>query len=296
MSKKDKQKKDKKIYSDKRLPTIKDFSLEATNKAVIKETMQSPLSLYSTALGVLGAAASVVFEPSLALVGLAAGGLSLGVGSWIVNYFFRGDTYAGKYIERLNEQLEAYKQITYEKVEKELTKCENIPGAEKYAKQAVEQFSLSAEKFNNFLDILQSKLDTNELTYSRYSLSAEKVYLSVLDNLEEILSLLKSISSIDEQYIKYRLKEVDDLEEQAPADIKEKETLNERFQLLKKQLDRVNTLLTANEEAMTALDQTTAAFAAIKTSVGNVNVDMETARKELEELAKRAHEYSSRPM
>ena len=75
-------------------PKIGDFSQKATDKVVLHTTLQHPLTLYPIAIGFVAVAAILLLQSSAIAFQVAVGGLSLGVGNWIVNYFFRRDRYA----------------------------------------------------------------------------------------------------------------------------------------------------------------------------------------------------------
>ena len=68
------------------------------SRATLGMTVQHPVTLYTTAGGVLGVLAAALLGPTVPFFGLAVGGLSLGAGSWIVNYFFRNENFARKYL------------------------------------------------------------------------------------------------------------------------------------------------------------------------------------------------------
>ncbi|MCI4625984.1 MAG: hypothetical protein L3V56_08480, partial [Candidatus Magnetoovum sp. WYHC-5] len=175
---------------------IADFSKKAINKAVLTKTIGHPVTVYSVVSGLLGVVASVVFEPSLYILGIAISGLTLGASSWIINYFFRSDTFAERYIKELSSSIEKHKVELLKKVGKELRDFKKLNGIESYATQGAEQFIKIQSKFNSLKGVLTEKLDVKELTYGRYLAVAEQVYLSVLDNLTEIVTLLTSINAI----------------------------------------------------------------------------------------------------
>ncbi len=154
-----------------------------------------------------------------------------------------------------------------------------------------DQFHDIQKKIENFREVLGKKLNSEEMTFSRYIGSAEQVYLSVLDNLEKISTILESISTIDVSYIDERLQALKKLKSPAEADGEERKTLLERQKLRDDRLQEVNELLTENEQAMTELEKATVSLVSITKS--RASVDMETARKQLEELALRAHQYAA---
>lgn len=268
------------------LPKIGDYSIEATKKAVLRATLQHPVSLYPVGAGILSLIAGAPF-----LVGVIL--FAIGVGAWVFNFLLRNNMFANQYIDSLNQAHEEYKKATLAQVGTDLVKSKETKGAEKYALQGINQYEKINDKFNNIKTLLGEKLNKHEITYGRYLGSAEQAYFCVLDNLKDIVTMLKSINAIDNDYINDRLKALEQLKEKAQADIEEVKTLKKRLSLQNEQLEQINVLLTKNEEAMTSIDVTTTSIASMKTTQGRATVDMESARKQLEDLAKRAHEYSS---
>lgn len=279
-------------------PSIGDFSQKKTSKAVLTNTVTHPLTLYPLAVAILGGA-TIALLPSFAAAGAIAalGGATIGIGSWIVNFCFRGDTYATRYLERLHEQMAEYKAEKLRNIETELLHGKDIEGVSDYIHQAVEQFRMSQNKYQDLMEILEGKLNRGELTFGRYAGTAEQVYLAILDNLEDISMILKTLRGIDPHYIEYRMNELKKKQnghglDQADQD--EIASLNERISLRQEQLNKINELLTRNEEAVTDLDKTIVAISTMKIVKGRATMDMEEARLRLEEMASRAHEYNYR--
>ncbi len=271
---------------------IGDFSKAAVERAVLAATLQHPLTLYPIAVGVVGIVAVVLLVPSFGWLLVAIAAVTLGVSSWIVNFCFRSEVYADRYIQSLHDALARQRQARLESLQGALEACQTVPGAESLAAQGAMQFARIREKFDNLMAMLDQKLNRRELTYHRYCGSAEQVYLSVLDHLRDVVTRLQSIRAVDPAYIQQRITALQALTRLTPADEEALKTLAERQQLHMQQLERVNTLLTQNEAAMTTLDQTAAALADMKTVEGHAAVDMETARQALEALAQRAETFS----
>lgn len=273
-------------------PSLADFSEKATHKAVLGETVQNPLTLLCFGVGILGSLAFALFEPGLGTAVAALGGMLGGMGTIGFNYLFRRDDYARNYIRDLHDRLEAHREEVLKKLQKDFQQLREMEGFTKFAEQGGQQFKKVEKKYDNLKDLLDSKMDQGEITHARYSGTAEQVYLSVLDNLSTVASLLKGVETIDTKYIHSRLKILGELESPRQADLDEIDTLNMRLALRDDQLHQVNQLLTRNEVAMTQIDNTTAAIAQMKTSRGQASTDLDSAMQELEVLAKRADAYS----
>ncbi len=145
------------------------------------------------------------------------------------------------------------------------------------------------EKRNNLVEVLNSRLDSGELTYARYLTTAQQVYLSALDNLREVAIALRTISTIDRDYVEGRLSELTD--SSADSAVRERTSLEGRLALLTSQEKKVSNMLAQNEAAMTAMDTTATALA--DAPIGRTPADAEAAMAELEDLAARAMKYAT---
>lgn len=278
-------------FSGNSPPDANDFSDEAVKKAVWKEIFQKPLTLWPSAIGVVAGVAILILEPSLIVFLIAGGGVGLGFGSFLVNAAKR-KSLASRYISKLHKKILKEREEALEDLEQELNDCiEIVPDAGEHVRQGITQIKMAQERFEVFKDILAEKLDTAELTYSRFIVTAEQVYLTVIENLRQVASLLKSVSTIDSDYISKRLSALNKLKTKEKADEDEIKTLIERQNLRVSQLNDVNNLLTRNEEALTLIDKTTAAVAKMKIESG-ATIDWEVVRQELEALIRRVSKAS----
>ena len=263
-----------------------EFSHSAIKKAVLVRTAGSPLTVYPVVLGALGGLAVFLLEPSLLLSLAAAGAATVGLGSWIVNYFVRRENYARRYLEDLHRFLEARTSQALENLEEDLDSLESSQG--------VAQLRMLGQKFDNLTEVLKRRLNASELTYGRYLGTAEQVYLSAVDNLRDVAVGLRSVSTIDPSYINKRLSELRKTENPTDEQKREGAALEQRNQLHDQQLKKVVNLLAQNELAMTMLDNTATALADIRTGKGQAAMNAEAAMAELELLVKRAGKYATR--
>ncbi|MCB1741653.1 MAG: hypothetical protein KDK91_14865 [Gammaproteobacteria bacterium] len=155
------------------------------------------------------------------------------------------------------------------------------------ADKGLTQLRMLGEKRATLAEVLRRRMSSGELTYGRYLSSAEQVYLSALDNLQDIIVALTSVASIDSDYIDKRLRELGHAQD-GPEVI----TLRERQALLHRQHERVDELYAQNEAAMTVLTNAAVALAGARTRRGQASLDAQTAIRELELLAGRAGDYA----
>jgi hypothetical protein len=259
------------------------FSESAVSRAVLRGTAGHPLSVYPSVLGLLGALAGALFGSPVLLVG-ASGVFGMGLAGWLVNYFARRGSFARRYLEQAHRALEAEARIKLEALREELHEL----GLD----QGVSQVSKFRAKLDTLEDLLRRKLDPGELTYGRYLGIAEQVYLAALDNLHEAALAVRASRAIDLDYIEGRL---DEIESDGIQQVEEEEirSLESRRALHAEQSERIEAILRQNEAAMTQLDRTSAAIAAVRTQPGQSALDLETAMAELEEMARRAPKYAA---
>jgi hypothetical protein len=131
------------------------------------------------------------------------------------------------------------------------------------------------------------------MTYGRYLGMAQEVYGATLDNLHEVAVALRSVSTIEPDYLHSRLDELGRAGKRSADHDREFMALQERRQLLESTEKRVAQLMAQNESALTVIDQTSAALAATRTDQGHATLDAETAMTELERLAERAGKYAA---
>ena len=269
-------------------PQLQDFSQGAIQRHIVRQGLTHWLTLYPPALGLPLGFAAYLFNTPVLYLGLL-GGLALGCGSAVINIFFRGDALSACYLQKLAEATNVQKTQMLDHLRSRLAQGRTIPGAEDYAEQGLEQFERMRLRFDKLRSLLAVKFQQGELSYSRFLGAAEQVYLGSLDNLQRIVSLLESAGGIDASYIERRLTHLEGL--RSTSDRKEQQTLLRRQQLRAKQLEQVNELLTANEEAMTALEETVASVAAMATSSTFAKGDFDTAIAQLQQVAARARHY-----
>lgn len=126
-------------------------------------------------LGVLGATAAVVLHlPFVVLLGSisAVGG---GVTGWVINFFFRGDVFAARYIQGCQEAVALQHRSLMETMHEDLADCRSIVGAEDFSDQGIAQLEQVQKRLVTLREILANKLHNSELSYSRYLGAAEQV-------------------------------------------------------------------------------------------------------------------------
>jgi hypothetical protein len=262
-----------------------DLSKRAVDWAVLSGSLQHPAVVYPAAAGVLGGIGAALLTASPVLVtGAVVGGgvalLSLGV-----NFLFRRDYFASRYLESAHQSLVAYRAALLDNLEQDL--------GEHKSREGLAQLERFGEKLKAFEEVLDDKLGRKELTHARFLGIAEQVYLSGMDNLRQVALAKKGAGTVDEAYIRGRIKSLGDSEAMSPARKQELASLRQQLELAAKQQASVESLLAQNEQALAQLDLALAAVTDMKTGSSQSSVSMETAMSDLQQIASRAGAYST---
>lgn len=270
-----------------RVPTSSDFTQASLNKKLFQYSIAHwsfrytiPFILGAIVFGVLFSFSYELFLTILFIFGF-------GCAAFIFNVFFKGDKIKKKYTELLLKLLEEQTEQKLKNLENNLLSFKQTHGAKQ-----LEQFR---QKFEILVDILKYKFDVSQLTYNRYYSIAREVYLSGIDNLNDLVIALKTLDSIDLEYINDRLKSLKDKDPENMAIKKEVEALNRSLNSFKQQEQKVYNLIAENETALTQMDEATIAISEIsKSKDKEAGIDMENSMKALAELAQRTKLYSER--
>jgi hypothetical protein len=260
------------------IETQQRFSKKAIKKAVMKDSLQSPIAVYPGVLAVLGGIAIGAFGLTLTTVAIAAVGGLIALSGWLFEYLAKHDQYSLLYLKKMHDELQKQREHKLVEIRAELESVE--------AANAISQLNLFSDKFQNFKEILERKFSPNELTYSRYLGIAEQVFLAGLDNLDNHFLTLKSISTVDVKRLEERLDDLRD--EGSPSEIS---ALEKRLSIYESQLNRVTDITMQNEIALTELDNVSIKLANVQTQKGMADIDMDLAMEELARMAHRADKY-----
>jgi hypothetical protein len=163
-------------------------------------------------------------------------------------------------------------------LKRQLMKLQGVDGCESLAERASDHLLQGEERFRTFDRLLRSKLQPSELTFARYHNAAENVLRSLTERLGLVAELLTSVESVRPSEVREKLKEG--------------KVFQERLDVLNVQLGKAETLLQANEEALTEMDRANVALTDMQTRTGLSHLELPEALKQLEELSQRAKRYS----
>jgi hypothetical protein len=274
-------------------PQQRFFTKRAIQRAVLSRSLNHPLTLFPMAMSLVGGFWLLLMGPTFSAVTATIASAAIGLGSWIVQYFFLWEQHANAYLVGLTGQLRAYRKWSQQEIKRVLEECESLWGVKKFASKGNKQYDEINRKFDLFKEILTKKLDTNEFTYARYLGSAEQLYLNTLDGLRDLVNFIKGIAAIGSDY-QDEMKRLQAIDRPSELEKKQLSALMERDLLRLRQEREAAELLTLNEQALTKIDMIIAAFSETRTRRRQSDVDIETAIKEIDQLANQVKEYAVR--
>lgn len=273
-------------------PKPNEYLPAAIQRAVVGHGLKHPLTIYPIALGVSAGVVGALFNlPAVLGAALGMGMIGPLWGVWQV--FFRHDYLGSRYLDMLHRRQKQYEAFLVDQIESGLRQCSRNEELQAKATTGIAQLKSIRVKLANVQELLDMKLRPNEITYGRFLGASEQVSLSVLDNLNTVVSLLKSAASIETNYIHTRLEQIDAGKTNDKAEADQRRSLQERLNLWDSQMQKIDTLMARNEEAMTEMERISAAVAQWQTGRKFAAGDFESAINQLHELAVQAHEYNN---
>jgi hypothetical protein len=176
---------------EKKVPTAEDFSAGAVKRAVFKEAIQHPTTLYPAALSLLGAAYMLLVNLSPKSLGVAVISGLASVVSMIYHYFIRGESIAENYIKDLKERRDFHKEQEAGNIEEEC-RAAGFPEGEKEAREL-------KTAYNQLYSFLRGKLEQQRkvMTAQRFLIMADETYLQGLQLLRKALLTFNVLKQID---------------------------------------------------------------------------------------------------
>jgi len=171
-------------------PPQLDLSSGAIEKHILNETMQNPLTTFSAAVAVLAGLYMLAFGFNQAFLLLAAGAGFLSLGTFIFNYFIRGEKLAQEYVRAQLAKQRAARENEIVGIYNEFKKLGAIEG-----EQAATELSQAYQKVKNFLQTHTAK--GASMQTMRLQILAEETYFKGVDVLQTVLAVTKALREID---------------------------------------------------------------------------------------------------
>jgi hypothetical protein len=265
-------------------PQIEDFEEKAIIKALNKSIMDNWFVGASIGAIPVGILTAILLGTGVG-VPIIGGAILLGGGTWAWKRYFKGDSFFDQYRDHLRQLLDEDTERRRNELQQSLDAYGN-----KHACEQLEQFQ---NKNKVFIEILNLKFpDKNQLTYNRYYTIAQEVFLSGIDNLNEVLLIHRTLDAIDLDYIDRSLQQLEKREQDTAAKRERSSLLQSKQQYLDQQQD-IKNLMAQNEEALSKLDEAIVQVQDIKRSANNESqLDMEASIEQLHRMAQQTYKFS----
>jgi hypothetical protein len=265
-------------------PRPEDFEEQAIIKALNKSIMDNWFVGASIGAIPVGILTSILLGTGIGIP-IIGGALLLGGGTWAWKRFFKGDKFFDQYRDHLRQLLDEDTERRRHELQQSLEAYGN-----KHACEQLEQFQI---KIRVFIEILDIKFpDKNQLTYNRYYTISQEVFLSGIDNLNEVLLMHKTLDAIDLDYIERSLQRLE-RKEQDDATKRERISLLQSKQKFLDQQQDIKNLMAQNEEALGKLDEAIVQVQDIKRSANSESqLDMEASIEQLHRIAQQSYKFS----
>ena len=265
-------------------PRLEDFEEKAIIAALNKSILDN--WFFGASIGAIpvGILTAILFGTGIG-VPIIGGAILLGGSTWAWKRFFNGDKFFDQYRDHLRQLLDEDTERRRNELQQSLDAYGN-----KHACEQLEQFQ---NKIKVFIEILNTKFpDKKQLTYNRYYTIAQEVFLSGIDNLNEVLLIHRTLDAIDLDYIERSLQRLERREQDAAAKRERSSLLLSRQQYQEQQQD-IKNLMAQNEEALSKLDEAIVQVQDIKRSANNESqLDMEASIEQLHRMAQQSYKFS----
>jgi len=234
-------------------PPPEDFTGEAVSKAVLKETLEHPATIYPAAGSALAVAWTVMVAASPASVGCALGCAFVGASAFIYNYVIKGPDRAAAYVARLRELRRTYSISELKQFALECGRNGLVEGAR------------GATELQNAYEHLTDYLATHKdgIAADRFASLAEDTFQEGVNILQQALSIYKAVELADAEVLQ---KDLDRLNRQR-ANIDDKnpaargidmqiESCQRRIELETQQQNELTQLFAQASEIESALQST----------------------------------------
>jgi len=271
----------------------------AIEKHILTETLQHPLTTFSAAIAVLSGLYMLAFGANQASLLLAAGAGFLSLGTFIFNYFIRGEKLAQNYVRAQLERRRANRENEIVTIRDEFRKLNSKEG-----EQAALELHQAYQKFKSFLQTREAQ-GTAMTKSMRLQILAEDAYFQGVEVLRTAAEITRALREINAEKLQREVQDWQKLRNTESADNRESSALERRIELNQQRINsyrqRQSALaeLFAEAEACEAsLEEAYMQFAGAESAVAlpKPNVDNAITRLETAVTAARRVETRIRNM
>ncbi len=249
-----------------KIPGAEDFTREAVYRAVLKDTLQHPLTLMPAVASTLGGLYMGLFGAGPNAAAVTFAGALLAAGAWVVNYFIRGEELAEQRVAKLRKLRDRHRHDQTMSLEVEWSKAGLAEG--------VQQARELREVYHKLETFLSGRLEAaggvrgntaSGFNVQRLMVLAEDTYREGVDILRAALATYQALRQIDHEKLNRELEawqqELESVSAGGDASrIKSLETRiqshQRRLELFKQRVASVDQLFAQSEALESALETT----------------------------------------
>lgn len=248
------------------VPGAEDFTQESVYRAVRKDVLQHPLTILPAAVSVLGMLSASLFGPDPTTVAVVFGSAVLATGSWIYNYFIRGEALAQRHVDKLRARRERHYHREVESLETEWNQT-GLPEGVQQARELREAYQkLEAFLRGRLEEARRTGKEAGGFNVQRLLVLAEDTYREGAAILRSALTTYQALQQIDHDKLRSELagwneelSAVRQATESGPR-VESLETRiashERRLQLFRQRVESVDRLFAESEALEAALEST----------------------------------------
>lgn len=249
------------------VPGAEAFTREAIYRAVLKDTVQHPMTLLPAVASVLGGLSMGLFGADPATLAVTFGGALAATGVWVYNYFIRGEALAKKRVEKLRALREQRRHQQVADLEAEWQAAGLAEGV-----QQARELKEAYQKLEAFLSGRLAEAGgvggggTSGFGVQRLMVLAEDTYREGVAILRAALSTYQALQQVDHEKLRRELaawqQELASVRQasEETARIESLETRiashERRLQLFKERVESVDRLFAESEALESAIETT----------------------------------------
>ncbi len=178
-----------------------DLTPGAIEKHILTETLQHPLTTFSAAIAVLSGLYMLAFGANQTSLLLAAGAGFLSLGTFIFNYFIRGEQLAQNYVRQQLEQRRANRENEIVTIRDEFRRLNDKDG-----EQAALELHEAYQKFKNFLQAREAQ-GAAMMKSMRLLILAEDTYFQGVEVLRTAAEVTRALREINAEKLQRELQD-----------------------------------------------------------------------------------------
>ncbi|MCI0693327.1 hypothetical protein L0337_15145 [candidate division KSB1 bacterium] len=206
-------------------PPAFDSTPGAIEKYILSETLQNPLTTFSAAVAILSGLYMLAFGANNASLLLALGAGVLSVGTFIFNYFIRGERLAQDYVRKQLEQRRANRENEIVIIHDEFRRLNDKEG-----EQAALELHQAYQKFKSFLQAREAR-GTAMMKSMRLQILAEDTYFQGVEVLRTAAGITRALQEINVEKLQREVQDWQKLRDAESVDHRELSALERRIEL-----------------------------------------------------------------